>query len=112
MARAIAERLAGGYVLGIDRSEKAIRKAVDGSSVLIAQGLLDFRRASADAFVLDRGEAPFDLAVAVRIGALDGRHPDQMGDTIRSVAAALTRKGRLFIDGGDPLKEIDLKPWR
>ena len=112
LARAIAERLAGGYVLGIDRSEKAIRKAVDGSSVLIAQGLLDFRRASADMFVLQPGEAPFDLAIAVRVGALDGRHPDQMSRTLQSTAAALTRKGRLFVDGGDPLKEIDLKAWR
>lgn len=63
-------------------------------------------------FVLQPGEAQFDLAIAVRVGALDGRHPEQMSRTLQSAAAALTRKGRLFVDGGDPLKEIDLKPWR
>lgn len=112
LARAMAERIGGGYVLGIDRSEKAIRQARDGSATLITQGCLGFRKVSASAFKLNPGDAPFDLAVAIRVGALDGRHPDEAAGSLRAIAAALNRKGRLLIDGGDPLQEIDLKPWR
>jgi SAM-dependent methyltransferase len=112
LARAMAERIGGGYVLGIDRSEKAIRQAREGSVGLINQGCLEFRKVSAEAFTLIPGEAPFDLAVAIRVGALDGRHPDKAAGTLKAIAAAMTRRGRLFIDGGHPLKEIDLKSWR
>lgn len=111
-ARAMSERMAGGYVLGIDRSDRAIQQAVDGSSVLMAQGMLGFRVASADAFWLETGEAPFDLGVAIPVGALDGRHPDQIEPSLRAIAASLRRSGRLFIDGGDPLREVDLENYR
>jgi hypothetical protein len=63
---------------------------------------------AAEEFELLPGEAPFDLAFAVRVGALDGRHPRAGEQARRRIAAALTPGGRLFIDGGDPLREIDL----
>jgi hypothetical protein len=53
-------------------------------------------------------EAPYDFAVALRVGALDGRHPEADKRARRRIAAALKPGGRLFIDGGDPLREISL----
>ncbi|RVH03826.1 SAM-dependent methyltransferase, partial [Sinorhizobium meliloti] len=48
----------------------------------------------------------YDIAVAVRVGALDGRHPEAGRRAKRRVAAALTPEGQLFIDGGDPLRRL------
>lgn len=54
------------------------------------------------------GEAPLDLAVAIRVGALDGRHPELQAASVAAIKAALKPGGRMYIDGGDPLREIDL----
>jgi hypothetical protein len=43
---------------------------------------------------------------AVRVGALDGRHPDAGARALRSIAAVTTPEARLFIDGGTPLREL------
>jgi trans-aconitate methyltransferase len=102
MARELARRLPEGYVLGIDRSAKAIAQASAGDN----PPNLAFRQSSADAFALEPGEAPYDLAVAIRVGALDGRHPDLEQASRAAISAALKRGGRLYIDGGDPLREI------
>ncbi|MDZ5452896.1 SAM-dependent methyltransferase [Labrys sp. ZIDIC5] len=108
LARAMAARIGEGHVLAIDRSARAIAQAAAGSKTEIAAGRLSFRQVAAEAFVLERGEVPYDLAVAIRVGALDGRHP-AAGETARlRLAAALTPQGRFFIDGGDPLQEIRL----
>ena len=69
---------------------------------------MSLRRVAAEELALEPGEAPFDIAFAVRVGALDGRHPEIERQARRRIAAALTRQGRLFIDGGDPLREIPL----
>src|SRR5690606_31741491 len=74
--REIARRIEHGYVLGIDRSPKAISLARAGSQSGIVPGVLEFRQLAAEDFELAPTEAPFDLAFAVRVGALDGRHPD------------------------------------
>jgi cyclopropane fatty-acyl-phospholipid synthase-like methyltransferase len=108
MARAIARRIGNGHVLAIDRSETAIRQAVAGSSAEIAAGRLAYRCVAAEDFVLEPGEIPFDLAVAVRVGALDGRHPEAGRRARARIATALVPGGRLFIDGGDPLRSIPL----
>lgn len=109
-AREVARRVGeNGFVLGLDRSAKAIEAALTGSRDEIAAGVLDFRRSTVEQFELEPGEAPFDLAFAVRVGALDGRHPKAGEVALKRIAAALTPKGRLFIDGGDPLREISLK---
>lgn len=68
--------------------------------------------AAVEAFELAAGEAPFDLAFAVRVGALDGRHPQLQEPALRNVARALGPGCRLFLDGGDPLREVDLEAWR
>jgi hypothetical protein len=59
-------------------------------------------------FKLEAGEEPFDLAFAIRVGALDGRHPRAGIAARKRITAALTPTGRLFIDGGDPLREVAL----
>ena len=43
---------------------------------------------------------------AVRVGALDGRHPEAGQLALRRIARACTEDARLFIDGGDPLREL------
>ena len=108
MAREIATRIGNGHVLGIDRSAKAIAQAETGSADAIAIGRLQFRLSSAEAFVLAPGESPYDLAVAIRVGALDGRYPEAGAIARAAIKAALVPGGRLYIDGGDPLREINL----
>ncbi|HEY8357474.1 MAG TPA: class I SAM-dependent methyltransferase [Ramlibacter sp.] len=105
-AREIARRVEGGYVLGIDRSEKAIAQARAGSRHEIAWGRLSFRVASIEGFQLEAGEKPYDIAFAVRVGALDGRHPEIQDEAMHRIARALRPGGRLFLDGGNPLQEV------
>ena len=45
------------------------------------------------------GEGPFDLVFAVRVGALDGRHPAAGRKAFVRISAALAPGGRLFVDG-------------
>lgn len=108
-AREIVRRWPDAYVLGIDRSAAAIRQAVAGSNEQIGRGALSFRVAAVESFALQDGEAPFDLAFALRVGALDGRHPEIGRLATPRIAAALARGGRLFVDGGSPLRELILR---
>lgn len=108
LARAMAERIGNGHVLAIDRSRTAIAQVTAGSAREIGSGRLTARCVAAEDFALMPGEAPFDLAVAIRVGALDGRHPEIEERALRRNAAALTPAGRLLIDGGEPLREITL----
>lgn len=107
-ARAIAGRVGGGHVLAIDRSATAIAQATAVSAAELASGVLGLRRVAIEDFALAPGEAPYDLALAVRVGALDGRHPALQARALERVAAALVPGGRLLIDGGDPLREVPL----
>lgn len=111
-ARAVADCIGDGHVLAIDRSPKAIEKARDLSQEEIATGRLRFRQVSAEDLELDLGEQLYDIAFAVRIGALDGRHPETEQRALQHIAKALTPNGRLFIDGGNPLQEISLELYR
>lgn len=95
-------------VVAIDRSDTAIRQAQAASSEAIASGRLELRCVSAEDFILASTEAPFDLAFALRVGALDGRHPQAGALARRRIAQALRPHGRLFIDGGNPLIELPL----
>ena len=108
LARVIAHRIGDGHVLAVDRSARAIAQASAASRAEIAAGRLRFRQVAVEAFELAPGEMPYDLAVAVRVGVLDGRHPEGEQEARRRIAAALTPSGRLFIDGGRPLREIAL----
>ncbi len=108
-AREVAHRVGeGGYVLGIDRSERAIAQALAGSRTEVAAGRLDFRVAAVEELVLDPDAERFDLAFAVRVGVLDGRHPDLTRRALDRLTAALTPTGRLYVDTGDPLTEVPL----
>jgi SAM-dependent methyltransferase len=107
-ARAVAERLERGYVLGIDRSAKAIAQAAQLGADQIAAGRLALRQVAVEDFALGPGDEPFDLVFAVRVGALDGRHPRVGEQALRRLAAAVAPHGRLLVDGGDPLREVAL----
>ncbi len=50
----------------------------------------------------------FDIAFAMRVGALDGRHPEIGQRALERLRAALKPAGRLFIDTGHPVREIRL----
>lgn len=108
MAREISRRIGNGHILAIDRSAKAIRQAISGSQNEIETGKLSFRQAAIEKFELEPDEKLFDIAIAVRVGALDGRHPEIEKQALLKIAKALTSNGQLFIDGGNPLKEISL----
>lgn len=107
-ARAVASLVGDGFVLGIDRSDRAIAAAVRGSWAELATGRLSFRRVSAEEFKLQPGEEKFDLAFAIRVGAFDGRHPAAGKRAIEQLRKALKPGAKLYIDGGTPLKEIHL----
>lgn len=107
-ARAIARRVGAGHVLGIDRSARAIAQAMAGSTSEIQAGLLTFRQAAVEDLVLEQDEMPFDLVLAVRVGALDGRHPEAGRLALARLRHAAVPGGRLFIEGGDPLIEVKL----
>jgi SAM-dependent methyltransferase len=107
-AREAARRIGDGHVLAIDRSAKAIAQAQAACAEEIAAGRISLRQVGAEDLILAPGEAPYDLAFAVRVGALDGRHPEAGRLARQRIAAALTATGRLYIDGGDPLQEVPL----
>jgi cyclopropane fatty-acyl-phospholipid synthase-like methyltransferase len=108
-ARAVAARVGpGGRVLAVDRSAKAVAQVRAGCAAEIEAGLLAVRHAAAEELALEPGEAPYDLAFAVRVGALDGRHPEAGRPAMARIAAMLVPGGRLLVDGGDPLREVPL----
>lgn len=111
-ARAVVRRMGQGHVLAIDRSAKAIAQAMAGSAAELASGRLALRHVALEDLRLGVDEPAYDLAFAVRVGALDGRHPAAGRIALERLRAALTPEGRLFIDGGDPLLEIALGPSR
>lgn len=98
-ARAVAARVPEGHVLAVDRSATAVRQAREAGRAEIAAGRLSVRRAAVEDLVLEPGEAPFDIVFAVRVGALDGRHPGLERRAHARIAAALVPGGRLFVDG-------------
>jgi trans-aconitate methyltransferase len=107
-ARAVAARLTTGHILAIDRSAAAVAQAGSAAAEEIASGRMSVRRVAAEDFVLRTHEQPYDLVFAVRVGALDGRHPE-LGRLVQGRIARATRAGaRLFIDGGDPLRELPI----
>ncbi|WEJ81310.1 class I SAM-dependent methyltransferase (plasmid) [Paracoccus versutus] len=107
-AREVCRRIGNGFVLAIDRSARAIDSAVAGSKPEIASGRLRFRQVAVEDFELLAGEERFDIAFAMRVGALDGRQPEIGQRALERLRAALKPAGRLFIDTGHPVREIRL----
>lgn len=108
MAREMANRIDNGFVLGIDRSATAIRQAVRGSKKEIESGRLMFLQVAVEDLEPKMVDCRFDLVVAVRVGAFDGRHPEVGEIALRRIEKVIKRGGRFFIDGGAPIKEIRL----
>lgn len=107
-ARAVAQIVGDAHVLAIDRSAKAIAQAQAASKQDVAAGRLSFRRIAIEDLVLKPGEARFDLAFAVRVGALDGRHPEAGARAMKRIAEALKPRGRLFVGDGADMREVVL----
>ena len=111
VAREIAKRIKNVYLLGLDRSAKAIEQAISSSHAEILTGKLHFQKAAIEEFEFD-GDELFDFAFAIRVGALDGRHPEIEQKALSNIAKALKLNGKLFIDGGRPLQEINIRKYR
>lgn len=113
-AREVARRVGpAGHVVAIDRSARAIDQGRAAATAEVdagrlAAGVLEFRCVAAENFTLAEGEAPFDVAFALRVGALDGRHPQLGEQVLTRLRAALAPGAVLFIDGGDPLQVVDV----
>jgi protein-L-isoaspartate O-methyltransferase len=108
-ARAVCERIApDGHILVIDRSAKGIGLIEHNAAAEIAMGLLSVRHIAVEDLVLHPGEEAFDLAFAIRVGALDGRHPAAGVAARRRIRYALRPGARLYIDGGSPLRVSSL----
>jgi protein-L-isoaspartate O-methyltransferase len=105
-ARAVAARLTSGHILAIDRSAAAVAQARAAAADVIAAGRMSVRQVAVEDLTLAVGEEPYDIVFAVRVGALDGRHPKAGQLALRRIALATTEDARLFIDGGDPLREL------
>lgn len=106
LAREIAARIGPGHVLAVDRSATALAQARAACAAEIAAGRIGLRQSAAEDFSLLPGEAPYDLAVAIRVGAFDGRYPAAGVIARARLAAALVPGGLLYIDGGDPLRAV------
>ncbi|MBB4690837.1 class I SAM-dependent methyltransferase [Paractinoplanes abujensis] len=102
-ARLVAARLTTGHILATDRSGYAIATCAAGSRAEIASGRMNVRQVAAEDFVLAGFEKPFDLVFALRVGALDGRHPALGRRILARLAAATTPGARLFVDDGREL---------
>ena len=109
-ARAISSTLKTGRIVAIDRSEKAIAQAIAGSTGELATGQLEFRLSAIEDFVLAPGEPPFDLVFAMRVGALDGRHPELERQAMARLKAVLRPDGVLVIDDRPPVRGRDIVP--
>jgi cyclopropane fatty-acyl-phospholipid synthase-like methyltransferase len=107
-ARAVVQRIGDGQVLVIDRSAKGVAQVRRLAAAEIAAGRMGVRCVAAEDFELAPGEAAYDLAFAIRVGALDGRHPRAGEQARRRIRDALVPGGKLLVDGGDPLREIEL----
>jgi len=98
-ARAVAARLVTGHILAIDRSEISVAQARANAADEIASGRMSVRQVAIEDFVLLPGEEAFDVVFAVRVGALDGRHPEAGRLATERISASMAPGGRVYIDG-------------
>ena len=74
--REVARNIGDSNATGIDRSPQAITQASAACKEETAAGVLAYHCVAVENLESLPGEAPFDLALTVRVGALDGRHPE------------------------------------
>jgi ubiquinone/menaquinone biosynthesis C-methylase UbiE len=109
-AREVTKRVGPrGHVLAVDRSAKAIAQLTESADDLIAARRLTTRHVAAEALELGPGEERYDIAFAVLVGAFDGRHPRTGSQALERLSHVLVPGGRLFVDGGNPLREITVQ---
>ena len=109
-AREVAARVGpDGHVLVLDRSAAGIERTRRVCADQVAAGVLSTLCAPVEDFTLGPGTNLFDIALACRVGALDGRHPALYEAALHNIRRALTPAGRLFVDTGDPLCEVSLQ---
>jgi len=106
-AREIVARLDKGSVHAIDRSERAIQQAIRLSSEKMASGKLSYQCVAIEDFEWAKHNAKFDLAFAIRVGALDGRHPELEKLALKRIFKTLKKNGRLLIDYKNGVREIN-----
>ncbi len=109
-AREVLQRMEGVTVVAIDRSARSIALALRGSQKEIASGRLEFRTVAIEDFELKAGEPRFDLAFALRVGALDGRHPAAGRLARQRLREALDPGAFLLVDDLPPVAARDLSP--
>lgn len=108
-ARLVAQRVGPqGHVLVVDRSARGVELTRRACAEQIADGRVGVLRAAVEELELPPGTAPFDLALACRVGVLDGRHPRGRDRALARLAEALVPGARLYLDTGDPLDEVVL----
>lgn len=108
-AREIAVRIAPGYVLGIDRSRTAIAQARAACSDLLSAKKMGLRCVAIEDFTLAENEPPYDLALAVRVGVLDGRHPEKQERALERIRHALTARATLWLGDGPDIHRFRLR---
>lgn len=111
-AREIAYRFDHIHIMGIDRSAKAIAQAQKNCEEAISAGKINFIQAAIETLTLQTAVEPFNLAFAIRVGALDGRHPGKEAAALKNIAKLLQPGGKLYIDGGAPLEEVNIDGYR
>ncbi|WP_286929572.1 MULTISPECIES: SAM-dependent methyltransferase [Aeromicrobium] len=100
LARAIAARVGPtGFVLVVDRSERGTAATERACAAEIRDGLLGVRCSPVEAFALEPHEPPFDLAIANRVGAFDGRQRAAAAAALEAITAATTPGAPFYVDG-------------
>lgn len=108
-ARLVAQRVGpGGHVLVVDRSARGVELTRAACADEIVAGAMSVLCTAVEDLELPPGTAPFDLALACRVGVLDGRHPRGRDRALARLAEALVPGARLYLDTGDPLDEVVL----
>lgn len=108
-AREIARRVSpGGFVLGVDRSARAVAAAERAGAAETADGILAFRCCAAEDLTPQVGQDRFDLVLAVRVGALDGRHPDLGRRVVERLGDLVVPGAMLYLDTGTPLRAVPI----
>lgn len=111
-ARAVARIVGpgGGGVLAVDRSARAIAtlEASLAQDPTVA-GWIEPVCCSAAALELS-GRPPYDLAFAIRVGALDGRHPAERAASLAAIRAALVPGGPILVGDGGSLVDLSAQP--
>lgn len=89
-------------------SASAVAQARASAADEIASGRISVRHVAVEDLVLQAHEDQYDIVFAVRVGSLDGRHPKAGEHALLRIAMATTVDARLFIEGGDPLRELPI----